>query len=192
MLYVNSNPWEATHTTNRELLPETKQRTHTQKTYPFLRFAQTIPAFSPLLLAQQTQKNPATANPELLPETKQRTHTQKTKPFLRFAQTIPSFCPNHSCVFATVASTANAKKPSHSKPRIVARNQTEDPYTENQTIPSFRPNHSCVFATVASTANAKKPIILLSQRRPSAPFPSLPIHLFAGQPIHRKPKPLHF
>ena len=75
-------------------------------------------------------------------------------------------------------------KINHSKPKIFPRNQTE---THTQKTKPF-----LHFATVAITANSKKPILSLSRRHPSAPFPSLPIHLFAGQPIHRKPKPLHF
>ena len=75
-------------------------------------------------------------------------------------------------------------KINHSKPKIFPSNQTE---THTQKTKPF-----LHFATVAITTNSKKPILSLSWRRPSTPFPSLPIHLFAGQPIHRKPKPLHF
>jgi len=75
-------------------------------------------------------------------------------------------------------------KINHSKPKFFSRNQTQT-HTQ-KTKPFIR------FATVAITANSKKPILSLSGRRPLTPFPSLPIHLFARQPIHRKSKPLHF
>ena len=77
MLCVNSNPWEATHTTN----PNPWEKS-------------------------------TTANPEFLLETKQRPiHRKPNHSFVSPKPFLPSFRPNHSFLrFATIASTANAKK----------------------------------------------------------------------------------
>jgi hypothetical protein len=104
--------------------------------------------------------------PRIFARNQTETHTQKTKPFLRFATVDPW----------EKSTTANPEFLPETKQRHIHR----------------KPNHSFVSPLLLAQQTQKKPIISLSQRRPSAPFPSLPIHLFAGQPIHRKPKPLHF
>jgi len=78
-------------------------------------------------------------------------------------------------------------KINHSKPKIFPRNQTQT-YTQTWQTPDN--HHSFVSSLLLSQQRIT--ILSLSRRHPSAPFPSLPIHLFARQPIHKKPKPLHF
>jgi hypothetical protein len=80
-------------------------------------------------------------------------------------------------------------KINHSKPKIFPRNQTQ---THTQTRQTPDNHHSFVSPLLLSQQTQRITILSLSRRRPSTPFPSLPIHLFARQPIHRKPKPLHF
>jgi len=80
-------------------------------------------------------------------------------------------------------------KINHSKPKIFPRNQTQ---AHTQTQQTSDNHHSFVSPLLLSQQTQRITILSLSWRRPSAPFPSLPIHLFARQPIHSKPKPLYF